>query len=110
MKNLILTILCLFAITAHAQTKIAEVSIPGRWLVYETGQVFQLDSLDNAVALLTKAGEENCSAWILQVDKDMICSVWITDTGVQFRQSAIKRSESVFNNNRKKTKLHGSNK
>jgi len=27
--------------------KIAEISLPGRWLVYETGQVFQIDSLDN---------------------------------------------------------------
>jgi hypothetical protein len=109
MKNLILTILCLIALTSHAQTKVAEISTPGRWLVYETGKVFQLDSLDNAVALLTKAGEEHCSAWILQVDKDMICSVWVTDTGVQFRQSAVKYTETVLDN-RKKIKLHGSNK
>jgi hypothetical protein len=108
MKNLILIIACLIALTLNAQTKVAEISVPGRWLVYETGHVFQIDSLDNAVALLTKAGEENCSAWILQVDKNMICSVWLTDKGVQFRQSTIDRSEAVFNN-RKKTKLHGSN-
>jgi hypothetical protein len=109
MKNIILTIACLITLTTHAQTKIAEISTPGRWLVYETGHVFQIDSLDSAVSLLTKAGEENCSAWIIQVDKDMLCSVWITATGVQFRQSAIDRNETAFDN-RKKIKLHGSNK
>jgi hypothetical protein len=109
MKHLILIIACLITLTSQAQTKVAEISIPGRWLVYETGHVVQIDSLDNAVALLTKAGEENCSAWILQVDKDMICSVWLTDNGVQFKQSIFKYSETVLDN-RKKTKLHGSNK
>jgi hypothetical protein len=109
MKNLILIIACLIALTSQAQTKIAEISLPGRWLVYETGQVFQIDSLDNAINRLTKAGEENCSAWILQVDKGMLCSVWLTDNGVQFRQSIFKYSETVLDN-RKKTKLHGSNK
>lgn len=109
MKNLILTIACLIALTSHAQTKVAEISSPGRWLVYETGHVFQIDSLENAVNLLTKAGEENCSAWILQVDENMICEVWLTNKAVLFKQSTIKPSEAVFNNS-KKTKLHGSNK
>lgn len=109
MKNLILTILCLIALTSHAQTKIAEINVPGRWLVYETGHVFQIDSLDNAVALLAKAGEEHCSAWIVQVDMGMICSVWVTNTSVQFRQSTVKYDETALDN-RKKTKLHGSNK
>jgi hypothetical protein len=109
MKKLILISLCLITITARAQTKVAEISTPGRWLVYETGKVFQIDSLDNAVTLLTKAGEENCSAWIVQVDNGMLCSVWVTSNGVQFRQSIVKYSETILDN-RKKTRLHGSNK
>lgn len=109
MKNLILISLCLIAITTQAQTKVAEISTPGRWLIYETGSVFQIDSLDNAVTLLTNAGEENCSAWIIQVDKGMVCSVWVTSNGVQFRQSIVNRSEAVLDN-RKKTNVYGSNK
>lgn len=109
MKNIILTIVCLITVTVHAQTKIAEISTPGRWLVYETGQVVQIDSLDNAISLLTKADEENCSAWILKVDKNTICSVWLTEKGVQFRQSVIEHNVTAFDN-RKKTKKHGRNK
>ena len=109
MKNIILTIACLITLTVHAQTKIAEISEPGRWLVYESGLVVEIDSLENAIDLLVKAGEQNCSAWILQVDKDMLCSVWLTESGVQFRQSVIDRNETAFDN-RKKTKTHGSNK
>lgn len=107
MKKLILILACTIAVAANAQTKIAEISEPGRWLVYETGKTVQIDSLEKAIDLLTKAGEENCSAWILEVTKGTMCSVWITESGVQFRQSIVKYSES---DSRKKIKIHGSNK
>ena len=109
MKKLILILTCMFAISANAQTQVAEVSEPGRWLVYETGNVFKIDSLAQAITLLTKAGDENCAAWIIEVDKGMMCSIWLTANGVQFRQSIVKYTETA-SDNRKKINRYGSNK
>lgn len=101
--------MCTIASIANAQTKLAEISEPGRWIVYESGLVMEIDSLENAIELLVKAGESNCSAWIVDVDKNTICSIWLTDKGVQFRQSMIKPSEIALDKP-KKINNYGSNK
>lgn len=109
MKYFIILLITLMSLGAQAQTKkIAEISEPGKWLVYETGLTVEVDSVESVVDLLVKASTEKCSAWIIEVGQNMMCSVWLTPNGVQFVQERI-RVQSSVENTRKKTKKYGSN-
>jgi hypothetical protein len=96
MKNLFLSMVCaIITISASAQmpiitaenSKTVFVDKPGKWLIYQTGEIVELSDSADPRKTLIECADQGCFGWVVENVGDQQCYVTITDKGVIFRHN-----------------------
>ncbi len=73
-------------ITAE-NSKTVFVDKPGKWLIYQTGEIVELPESADARKILVECADQGCFGWVVENLEGQQCYVTITDEGVKFRHS-----------------------
>lgn len=73
-------------ITAE-NSKTVFVDKPGKWLIYQTGEIVELPESADARKVLVECADRGCFGWVVDNVGDQQCYVIITDKGVVFRHT-----------------------
>lgn len=86
----LLTLLLLLITGSVTGQTLATLDKPGKWAVYSTGEVKQLDSLVNVNSFMIAESDCGKQVWVVKMNPNQVCTILKRDNGVVFMDRYIK--------------------